>query len=653
MSAILQQWLNEGVGLSEEVVDFERQFANGYLLGELLYKFNQQDDFAEFDPRDREHAMIGNFSRAERTLRRLRVKFSAREAAAMLRSQPGAAQRVLYRVKLVLDKLESLPVGRPREGGVRVVCNMPNRRPKPSFDKATSAQFERAVRAAVKSQNDMDMERTLSRFHEHKAELEAAAAEAQRHDEEEKQQRVAERRTEYLTRMREEHNSLHDWQGRGVEEWRLNVTIRRQREAARRRFQAAQKERRARAALRARAANRHECLGDLDRFERSVAARVQSRKARQASSGEPSPGAGPRPELSDDSDEEALQAMGVRAVAPEPGAGVGGPPPADETREQFMLRVAQRVPKARRQAEDATQALEQIRKRREERSAERSARSRRRRRFVASCGGMARAGAGADLAAFMRGSLASRSAAERVLAARLDRVDKFKEVAVRNRAVREQLYAARQEEDARDELRRDARAFALDCAAHEREVQFSLLSADEERARVEMEAHEEAEAVARDALMHIVSFATREAEEQRVRGAPLPEDYCRGLDRLCALGLESGAFVVGGPLRDAPAVTAAARAAGGAAGGGESKDGVEEEEGDDAQGGEESEEDEVAWETPYTVGVAERVAAEDEAAAALRGAVLVDEEGGEGAGAAESEGEAEETGKGGEEEQGE
>jgi len=29
-------------------MDFEQDFASGYLLGELLYRFNQQENFAEF-----------------------------------------------------------------------------------------------------------------------------------------------------------------------------------------------------------------------------------------------------------------------------------------------------------------------------------------------------------------------------------------------------------------------------------------------------------------------------------------------------------------------------------------------------------------------------------------------------------------------------
>lgn len=40
MADLLAKWLNEEIKLSTKVSDFEKDFASGYLLGELLYKFN-------------------------------------------------------------------------------------------------------------------------------------------------------------------------------------------------------------------------------------------------------------------------------------------------------------------------------------------------------------------------------------------------------------------------------------------------------------------------------------------------------------------------------------------------------------------------------------------------------------------------------------
>ena len=37
---ILLNWLNHDVKLSQNIKDIDKQFSNGYLLGELLFKYN-------------------------------------------------------------------------------------------------------------------------------------------------------------------------------------------------------------------------------------------------------------------------------------------------------------------------------------------------------------------------------------------------------------------------------------------------------------------------------------------------------------------------------------------------------------------------------------------------------------------------------------
>lgn len=51
MADILYTWLNTEVDLSKKITNIEQDFANGYLLGELLYKFNQLTNFRDFTNR--------------------------------------------------------------------------------------------------------------------------------------------------------------------------------------------------------------------------------------------------------------------------------------------------------------------------------------------------------------------------------------------------------------------------------------------------------------------------------------------------------------------------------------------------------------------------------------------------------------------------
>lgn len=51
MADILYTWLNTEVDLSKKITNIEQDFANGYLFGELLYKFNQLTNIHNFENR--------------------------------------------------------------------------------------------------------------------------------------------------------------------------------------------------------------------------------------------------------------------------------------------------------------------------------------------------------------------------------------------------------------------------------------------------------------------------------------------------------------------------------------------------------------------------------------------------------------------------
>lgn len=48
MSDLIASWLNDEVQLSKKVTNFENDFENGYLFGELLFKYNQELNFNKF-----------------------------------------------------------------------------------------------------------------------------------------------------------------------------------------------------------------------------------------------------------------------------------------------------------------------------------------------------------------------------------------------------------------------------------------------------------------------------------------------------------------------------------------------------------------------------------------------------------------------------
>nr|XP_055053986.1 sperm flagellar protein 2-like [Misgurnus anguillicaudatus] len=106
MSDIICQWLNADVRLSKVVEPFSlsRDFANGYLIGEILYKFELQDDFHLFSKHSTENAKLNNFTRIKHTLQLLGVHFDLNMAKSIMEGKQGAAPHLLYQLYIVLEK---------------------------------------------------------------------------------------------------------------------------------------------------------------------------------------------------------------------------------------------------------------------------------------------------------------------------------------------------------------------------------------------------------------------------------------------------------------------------------------------------------------------------------------------------------------------
>ncbi|XP_019351599.2 sperm flagellar protein 2 isoform X4 [Alligator mississippiensis] len=106
MSDILCEWLNREVTLSRPVDPntLPKEFSTGYLIGELLHKYELQDDFNQFSQSRVANAKLNNFSRLEPTLQLLGVQFDQNVAQSIMTEQPGAATKLLYQMYIALEK---------------------------------------------------------------------------------------------------------------------------------------------------------------------------------------------------------------------------------------------------------------------------------------------------------------------------------------------------------------------------------------------------------------------------------------------------------------------------------------------------------------------------------------------------------------------
>uniref|UniRef100_A0A3Q3FE34 Sperm flagellar 2 n=1 Tax=Labrus bergylta TaxID=56723 RepID=A0A3Q3FE34_9LABR len=106
MSDILCRWLNEELRLSKAVEPrtFAKNFSNGYLIGEVLHKYQLQNDFSMFMKKQTSISKLNNFTRIEPTLQLLGISFDINTAQDLMQEKQGVATRLLYQLYVSLEK---------------------------------------------------------------------------------------------------------------------------------------------------------------------------------------------------------------------------------------------------------------------------------------------------------------------------------------------------------------------------------------------------------------------------------------------------------------------------------------------------------------------------------------------------------------------
>ncbi|EQC29643.1 hypothetical protein SDRG_12647 [Saprolegnia diclina VS20] len=164
MSELLLRWLNDEVQLSVVVTEFEATFASGYLLGEVLFKANQQHNFGDFVSSDSADAKIVNFCLLEPSMRALGIRMDPVIATSVMNEASGAATKLLYQLKTAIARAHRSGTVSCRPyapGGVLPIHNVPGRLPKTVFDPIKHESFEHAIRLHVKAQDELKREKYL------------------------------------------------------------------------------------------------------------------------------------------------------------------------------------------------------------------------------------------------------------------------------------------------------------------------------------------------------------------------------------------------------------------------------------------------------------------------------------------------------------
>ncbi|XP_051006911.1 sperm flagellar protein 2 isoform X2 [Acomys russatus] len=161
MSEILCQWLNQELKVSRTVSpkSFAKAFSNGYLIGEVLYKFELQSDFSEFSESRGSTAKLNNFSRLEPTLHLLGVQFDQNVAQSIITEKPGAATKLLYQLYIALQKKKKTGLT-----GLEIQTMQPQTNMR--LQTLKSEAFRERLKNLIPRQTDFNLMQVTSRFQE-------------------------------------------------------------------------------------------------------------------------------------------------------------------------------------------------------------------------------------------------------------------------------------------------------------------------------------------------------------------------------------------------------------------------------------------------------------------------------------------------------
>uniref|UniRef100_A0A5G2RJD9 Sperm flagellar 2 n=1 Tax=Sus scrofa TaxID=9823 RepID=A0A5G2RJD9_PIG len=161
MSEILCHWLNQELKVSQTVSpkSFAKAFSSGYLIGEVLHKYELQDDFAEFSEKRISSAKLNNFSRLEPTLHLLGVQFDQNVAHDIITEKPGVAMKLLYQLYIALQRKKKSGLT-----GVELQTMQPLTNTK--LQNMKSEAFRDRLRNLIPRQTDVSLMRVSHRFQE-------------------------------------------------------------------------------------------------------------------------------------------------------------------------------------------------------------------------------------------------------------------------------------------------------------------------------------------------------------------------------------------------------------------------------------------------------------------------------------------------------
>ncbi len=166
MSNLILDWLNS-LNLSRQVVSFGESFKDGYLLGEILHRYNQQSNFDKFSSQSSPLGVTNNFQLLDVSLKRIGIRFTTKIAGEIMVGNEYTIKTLLYELKVCLDQItrnsrqstNPLLWGTKNDKILSVVGKT-----RPAFDASRANTFHQSVKGVLENTNAVLMKQAVQKY---------------------------------------------------------------------------------------------------------------------------------------------------------------------------------------------------------------------------------------------------------------------------------------------------------------------------------------------------------------------------------------------------------------------------------------------------------------------------------------------------------
>ena len=243
MSNILITWLNTEVDLSKKITNMEEDFQNGYLLGELLHKFNQLTNLNDFRDENDRSAAMNNFARLHDVLRNVGVKFDSNTTRDIMNKKPGVIANLLYEIRSNLEKKGVNPENislKKSSHFQEMYSPMKFRQEIPPYDKFDKKFYIDSLQRKTISQKEIDMKKKLQKYEDFKNEQIKKIQMDQINEECRKKQELDINIKNERNKNQRFHGFLQQFEEKGINNWKNNMLQGKERELKDIQFQLAE-----------------------------------------------------------------------------------------------------------------------------------------------------------------------------------------------------------------------------------------------------------------------------------------------------------------------------------------------------------------------------------------------------------------------------